>query len=140
MQKSRDYARLSSDVGVDIFHIGSAYNPIPVLSEPFVGFLQSLCQRLYNRHQCYLLTDIQIVVIIMEAEIGTLGMGYYAHSDQICVHSVITELDPIRNGHSIGVTHIVDMLRRVLSSRISIKRHRSSTWKNCIFMLPSPGI
>ena len=59
MQKSRDYARLSSDVGVDILHIGSSHDCIPVLAEPFVGFFQSLCQRLCFRYQGSLLAYIQ---------------------------------------------------------------------------------
>lgn len=51
---------------------------------------------------------------IMEAEIGSLGVSLHAYGFQICAYCVIAELDPFRDGHSVGVAYIVDPFLRVL--------------------------
>lgn len=81
--ESRDFSRLCSDIRIDIFRIGTAHNSIPVLMEPFVGFPQAFCQGLCIRHELSLHGYIQIVVIIVKAEIGPLGVPIHPDGFQI---------------------------------------------------------
>jgi hypothetical protein len=95
MRKSRDFSRLGSDICVIIFHIGSAHDSIPVLTEPFVGSLQPFGQRLYAGHECTLLGHIQIIVMIVKAEKATLGMPFNTYGFQFHTHGIIAELAPV---------------------------------------------